>query len=84
MLIGSAAQPVDEIELTEFAAGGDGLPVDAVLEDHAVVVNREVSGEATRSIAVAALREALIALLDSLDLQGRKPHPGRGDALRVS
>src|SRR2546430_278190 len=31
----------------EFAAGGDRLPVDAVLEDHAVVIYRELSGETT-------------------------------------
>src|SRR6266852_9054827 len=77
-------QATGEIALSEFAGRGDGLPVDAVLEDHAVVVNREVSGEATRSVAVAAFGEPLISLLESLDLHRGKAHPRRGDGLRLS
>jgi hypothetical protein len=73
-----------KIALSEFAAGGDCLPVDAVLEDHALVVNREVSGEATRAVAVAPIRQPLVALLDSLDFQRGKPHPRRSDGLGVS
>src|SRR5205823_5147766 len=45
-----AGQTVDEISLAELTAGGDRLPVDAVLEDHAVVVNREVGRQAETAL----------------------------------
>src|SRR5712691_3897608 len=50
--------------LGEVAAGGDRLPVHAVLQDHAVVVNLEVSREATGSVAVASFGEPLVGLLE--------------------
>src|ERR1700694_1462729 len=82
--IRQAGQAADEIALGEFAARGDCLPVDAVLQDHAVLINREVSGEAAGPVTVAPIRQPLVALLDSLDLQRRQPDPRRGDGLRLS
>src|SRR5712691_1811089 len=70
--------------LGEVAAGGDRLPVHAVLQDHAVVVNLEVSGEATGLVAVASYGEPLVDLLEALDLQRGKAHPGRGDGFRLA
>src|ERR1700730_105275 len=80
----SSGQAADEIALGEFAAAGDCLPVHAVLQDYAVLINGKVSGEATRAVTVAAICQPLVALLDSLDLQRGKSDPHRGDGLRVS
>src|SRR5437879_339607 len=68
----------------DLTAGGDRLPVDAVLEDLAVAVNREVGREATGAVTVTSVSEPLVRLLEALDLERRKAYPGRGQELRFA
>src|SRR6202035_4738888 len=66
------------------AAAGNRLPVDTVLQHHAVVINCEVGAEATGPVTVASLGDPLVRLLETFHLERRKPHPGCGYRLRLA
>src|SRR5260370_29187668 len=61
--------------LVEFAAGRDGVPVDAVLQNHPGLVDGEVSCEAPGTVAIPAIAEAVVGLIQALPLQRRKHGP---------
>src|SRR5205823_1519608 len=79
-----AGQTPDEIPLAKLTAGGDHFPVDAVLEDHAVVVNREVGRKAAGAVTITSVGEPLIRLLEALNVERGTAHPGGGDQFRLA
>src|SRR6266566_9802033 len=76
--------PGSWLQLAELTAGRDHLPVDAVPADDAVVVNREIGGEAAGAVTVMSVGEALIRLLEPLDVERGKAHPRGGDQFRLA
>src|SRR5438445_6565795 len=61
--------------LAKVAADRDRLPVDAILENHAIAVGGEVGGEEAGAIPVTLLGEPFVALIESPHVQRWKPKP---------